>query len=530
MLKRGSILLLAFLLLLTGCSQEAALVRDSVVASMEKQNYDFKGTLKLTGDIEKILEEAKEDEKEEAVALVSALTKGVTFEGSQHDLNTAKFVVTLNDDKILRDHKLWTGEQKAALELFVADQDVYVKSPIDKKYLSANSMGKADIPIDAEKLKEFQKKLNDLSISFMKKYIAQYGYKLSNAKNLGTTTVELPNGEKVSATHITMTLDAKEILTMLLYTAKDATVNKEVRSFAVDVLMLTREFYTAFAKDQEDMSFFTLIKERKDAEYLVDKGMEAVKAEIANFEKTSSIDKLLEDAKKEGFDSFTMKLDTYVTSDKLPVRSTSNLQLSFRDMGSETEKPFTFGLEADQYAWNWGKATEFKVPTADHAISVLQIDENPKLVKEFNENGFFYHIVKDAFVQKESGTIVFDLKANTTELNWEPVNDVRPALSNGTAIVPFRFLGETLGGTVSYDAKAQMYVVTTAKDKIMVKANSNIAIVNGEEMKLPVAVTNMNGTLYVPLVFVSEQLGADVTWLEDEKQAIVFFEKEIDFE
>ncbi|MGC5328673.1 copper amine oxidase N-terminal domain-containing protein [Brevibacillus sp. SYSU BS000544] len=530
MLKKGSILLLAFLLLLTGCSQEAALVRDSAVASMEKQNYDFKGTLKLTGDFEKAMKDAGEDEQEEALAIISALTSGVTLEGSQRDLKTAKYVITLNDDKVLRDHNMWKGEQKAALELFIADQDVYVKTPIDKKYLSANSMGSADAAIDAEKMKEFQKKLNDLTISFMKKYIAKYGYKLSNAKNLGTTTVELPNGEKVSATHITMTLDAKEILTMLLFTAKDATMNKDVRTFAVDVLMLTNEFYSSIAKDEEEMSFFPPIKERKDAEALVDKGIEGLKAEIDKFEKTSSIDKVLEDAKKEGFESFTMKLDTYITSDKLPVRSTSSMQLSFKDMGSDTQEPLTFGLEADQYSWNWGKATAFTLPTPDQAISVLQIEENPKLIKEFNQDGFFYRILKEAFVRNETGTIVFDLKTNTTELNWETVKDVRPAMANGTAIAPFRFLGETLGGTITYDAKTKMSVLTTAKDKIMVKANSNIAIVNGKEMKLPVAASNVNGTLYVPLVFVSEQLGADVTWLEDEKQAIIYFEKESDFE
>jgi len=41
MWKKGSALLLAGMLVLTGCANEASLVRDSIVASIDKPNYDF---------------------------------------------------------------------------------------------------------------------------------------------------------------------------------------------------------------------------------------------------------------------------------------------------------------------------------------------------------------------------------------------------------------------------------------------------------------------------------------------------------
>lgn len=397
MLKKGSMLLLALLLLLTGCSSQASLVRDAVVKTWDNPNYDYQGTLKLVGDFQKLSEVAGEDLDPEAQALLGALQSGVTLEGSNKDLNTGKFVLTLNDDKILRDHNLWTGDKKASMEFLINQQNLYIKSGLDSKYLGVETSGvPEDAPIDPAKVKELQEKVQNLTLSFMKKYIAQYGYKLNNVTNHGKATVQLPNGEKVDTTHLTIALDAKEILNLLLFTAKDATANKEVRSFAIDMILLINQY-----ADAENKLLKSGSDERKQAELMVDMGMLAAKGEIEKFEKTNSVDKLLADAKKEGFEGVNFTFDYYITADKLPVQSNAKLLVTVKDPDGKVKEPFTFGFESTNFAWNWGKAASFSFPTADQVVTVQQIEKDPNAIKAFNEKGFLYQILKQDQEQKK---------------------------------------------------------------------------------------------------------------------------------
>ncbi len=394
MWKKGSILLLAFLLLLTGCSSQASLVRDAMVKSWDNPNYDYKGTLKLVGDFQKLNDVAGDKMDDEAKMLLSTLQSGVTLEGSQKDINTGKIVLTLNEDKILRDHNLWTGDQKASMEVLVNKQDVYLKSPLDTKYL-ALSPSTSGTPIDPAKLKEFQEKLQTLMISFMKKYVAQYGYKLSNVTNHGQESVQLPNGEKVDTTHISIAMDAKEILNLLLYTAKDATTNQEVRTFAIDLLTLVSQY-----SDPKDSPLPPGLDQRKQAELMVDMALASMKKEIENFEKTNSVDKLLADAKKKGLEGLTLNFDYYINADKLPVQSSSKILVTFKDPQGKVKDPFTFGLESQSQIWNWGKSTSFSFPTADQTVSEQQLAKDPNAIKAFNEKGFFYQLLKMALAEE----------------------------------------------------------------------------------------------------------------------------------
>jgi hypothetical protein len=413
MWKKGSALLLAGTLVLTGCAGEASLVRDAIVTTMEKPNYDYQGTVKLTGDLDKLPELLGEPADKEGAALLEALKAGVTVTGSQLDLENTRAVFEVNDDKLLRDNGLWTGDSKASVELILAGEDLYAKSPLDSKYFFVSGNPASDLAmlgvtedVDVAKLKEYQDKINDLTIEFIKNYVAKYGYKLNNVENLGAATVELPNGEKAETTHIAIKLDAKELVNMFFYTANDAVANEEVKAFAIDLMVLSTSLQEEMFPEAERT---TEAEKRAMAEEMVTEGLESAKAWLAEVGTEYTPDKVVEEMKAAGLLAIDWNVEFYVTEDKIPVQQVSELSVTIQD--ETMDAPLTLGLSADQYTYNYEKATKYDIPTEADGVSLEQLYEDEKAINAFSDKGFFRHFVQ---------SMVDDYKLQKEwELEWE---------------------------------------------------------------------------------------------------------------
>ncbi|MED4908155.1 hypothetical protein P9761_07955 [Brevibacillus centrosporus] len=401
MWKKSSALLVAGMLVLTGCSGEASLVRDSIVASIEKPNYDYQGTLKLTGDVDKLpaaFGETSVDNDE--TALLAALKAGVNVKGSQLDLKNTKVQFEVNDDKLLRDNKLWDGDKKASVELIVNNDDFYAKSPLDSKYLkisadTTNALGVySDSEADPVKLKEYQDKMNDLTINFVKKYIAKYGYTFSSAKNLGVETVNLPNGEKVQATHINIKIDAKELVKMFFFTANDAVASKDVKDFAIDMMVLANSLQEEL---NPELGKTTEAEKRTQAEAAVTEGIQSAKKWLDETTKVYTPEKIVEEMKKEGFQGLAWNLDFYIDDAKMAVHQKSSLDVTIQT--PEMKQALTVGLEVDQYAYNFGKATKYEVPAKDAGLTVEQLYTDEKAINNFSDKGFMRPVAESLLEQ-----------------------------------------------------------------------------------------------------------------------------------
>lgn len=88
-------------------------------------------------------------------------------------------------------------------------------------------------------------------------------------------------------------------------------------------------------------------------------------------------------------------------------------------------------------------------------------------------------------------------------------------------LVPVRFISETLGAEVSWDNITKEATIVLKNKVIVLKADSPIALVDGEHYTLPDNVpvkllgANYNYRTLVPVRFVAEQLGMDVGWIQD---------------
>jgi hypothetical protein len=102
---------------------------------------------------------------------------------------------------------------------------------------------------------------------------------------------------------------------------------------------------------------------------------------------------------------------------------------------------------------------------------------------------------------------------NGAQINLEPA----PILQDGRVFVPLRGVFENLGASVVYDAGT---ITATGNGRdIELHIGSTQATVNGQGQLIDVAPFIIGASTYVPLRFVSEALGANVNW--DENNRIV---------
>lgn len=99
--------------------------------------------------------------------------------------------------------------------------------------------------------------------------------------------------------------------------------------------------------------------------------------------------------------------------------------------------------------------------------------------------------------------------------------DVAPTNVQGRLLVPFRALGEGLGATVNWDNATKTATLTKGDLNVSVVINNKEAKVNGESKTLEVAATVISGRTLVPVRFVSENLGLDVKWDNATKTATI---------
>lgn len=106
----------------------------------------------------------------------------------------------------------------------------------------------------------------------------------------------------------------------------------------------------------------------------------------------------------------------------------------------------------------------------------------------------------------------------------EPVFEVAPFIKDGSTLVPFRAISESLRATVTWNGEERS--VTVTRDGISVKLiiGSTTAYINGKEVTLEVPGEIVEGNTVVPVRFISEALKATVKW-EGETKTVVIYEE-----
>lgn len=128
-------------------------------------------------------------------------------------------------------------------------------------------------------------------------------------------------------------------------------------------------------------------------------------------------------------------------------------------------------------------------------------------------------------------TIVLKIGSNLSYVNdSEKSLDVPPFIKSGRTLVPFRFIGEALGAKISFTSDPKTKLVKTVSYelgsiRIILTINGKIADINGRKVELDVPPEIVKGRTFVPVRFVSENLGAAVEWNAKEEKIIIRYPK-----
>lgn len=98
----------------------------------------------------------------------------------------------------------------------------------------------------------------------------------------------------------------------------------------------------------------------------------------------------------------------------------------------------------------------------------------------------------------------------------------KPVIAHRRVLVPLRGVFEKLGAKVEFDADQLKITATKANVKIELWVGSRHAIVNGEEKLFDTALSIREGRAMVPLRFLAETLdGASVGWRPKTRTVVI---------
>ena len=101
------------------------------------------------------------------------------------------------------------------------------------------------------------------------------------------------------------------------------------------------------------------------------------------------------------------------------------------------------------------------------------------------------------------------------------VNDVAPIISGDRTFLPIRLIAETLGATVGWNEAEQSVTIVKDGTVIRIYIGQTFATVNGEPIQLDAPASIVNGRTYLPVRFVAENLGAEVSWDAETKEVTI---------
>lgn len=94
----------------------------------------------------------------------------------------------------------------------------------------------------------------------------------------------------------------------------------------------------------------------------------------------------------------------------------------------------------------------------------------------------------------------------------EVLSETPPIIKSGRTLVPIRALSEALGAQVEWRQEEQVVLINKGDTQIRLQVQSQIALVNGQAINLDVPADIIDSRLFVPLRFCARAFDADIAY------------------
>lgn len=174
-------------------------------------------------------------------------------------------------------------------------------------------------------------------------------------------------------------------------------------------------------------------------------------------------------------------------------------------------------LASDNYVWNGkefigisyygnvirstdGVKWDYDKPMKDQGYKSMAWNGHTLVV--LSSSGDIYYAVPNSIIK--------------VKINGKPQKlDISPKILNNRTMIPLRSIFEACGIEVKWDDKKKTVSAVKGQNKLLLKADSKIALVNNKEKTLDASPSIINNRMYIPLRFVSESFGFKVKWSGD---------------
>ena len=168
---------------------------------------------------------------------------------------------------------------------------------------------------------------------------------------------------------------------------------------------------------------------------------------------------------------------------------------------------------------------EFVYPEGSQDQNSSELQESKPIVKPddgFGENvppaADDTQLAEQLREERKAGTIVLQIDNYAVSLNgvlkWvdKDNKNVVPYIENDRTMVPLRFISEAFGAEVTWDAETRTVGITLDETEITMQIDNQSYTINGDTAEMDVAPVIREDRTFVPLRFVSEALNKSVYW------------------
>ncbi|MGE4284306.1 MAG: stalk domain-containing protein [Clostridia bacterium] len=164
----------------------------------------------------------------------------------------------------------------------------------------------------------------------------------------------------------------------------------------------------------------------------------------------------------------------------------------------------------------------------DTKIEFEQLKQDMKQKKEQMKE-----VVRNKYTSEELQQLEIvseQIEANNEDINVLSVDsiigegvdlkfDMPPVIKEGRTLIPVRAISEAFGAEVQWDPQEKKVTITKQETEIVLHIDSRTAYVNGNETILDVPSEVLNNRTIVPIRFIAENLGLEISW-DDQTETI----------
>ena len=126
-----------------------------------------------------------------------------------------------------------------------------------------------------------------------------------------------------------------------------------------------------------------------------------------------------------------------------------------------------------------------------------------------------------SFILMEIDNKIMQVDDETFEI--DPGRDTVPLNLKGRVMVPVRCVAETVGGIVGWEDSEKKVTIDANGHNVIMWLNQKGIIVDGENATVDVVPQSINDRTMLPVRFVAENIGCQITWIGSKQQIIIVF-------